>query len=58
MVKGKPFTLDKDAQAELNSLGLTKSYPVLKAERDADKKPPGKPSYVNGAAIYPARHFG
>ena len=55
-VKGKPFVLD-DHREELNKLGLTRAHAELRADAKANKKPPGTPKTVNGAPIYPARHF-
>ena len=55
--KGIPFQI-QDHQEELTKAGLTTVQAELKAEREADRKPPGNPTKVGSALVYPARHFG
>ena len=56
MVKGKPFSMP-EYQPELDRLKLTEVRDELKAEKAANKKPPGPPRKVNGTDVYPTRPF-
>jgi hypothetical protein len=56
MVKGEKFEIRKHFK-DLTKLKLTETRDELKAEKDADKKPPGAPKKVNGADVYPTRSF-
>ena len=58
-VNGKPFHL-RDHLSTLQEKGLAKRIAQLRAEVEADKKPPGqakKLPWSGNALVYPARHF-
>ena len=54
--KGKPFNI-QDHVPEFGRLLLTELRTELIEERKAKSRPPGTPRKVNGALIYPNRHF-
>ena len=54
--KGKPFVAT-DHRAELTSLGLMVQKDELKADKAANRRPPGNPKPMGGGMVYPARHF-
>ena len=55
-VNGKPFKLG-EYRDELRKLGLTTQHPKMAEECQAGQKPPGQPTKVGGATVYPARNF-
>ena len=57
LVRGVPFKLSKHKD-ELVKKGLTVFRQELKDEVQGGRTPPGQPKKVNGALVYPARHFG
>ena len=56
LVRGKAFN-PQEHREELEKMGLPAVQEALKAEGKANAKPPGQPKRVNGAVVYPARHF-
>ena len=56
-VRGVPFDL-RNYKDELVKLGLTTHHQELRKEWAERRKPPGEPTRVGGAMLYPARHFG
>ena len=56
LVKGKPFKMT-DHREELIKEGLTTQKQELIDDAKAGNKPPGAPTKVGKAHVYPARHF-